>query len=355
MKLTMPMTYGVNAAVQRQREAERLRGRSKAARAARSRDLEDRCMAIERALDAYKGLQTPSKVRIRAGFVALDDPRELPPSLGGLDRDDVITRHDDWRTRPPMAKLIIRPTNALPSYLSMLYVLNAEDRAMWGRRANVSRMDGRDSWAVLCGRWVSSPRGRRARMVRDLDALAAADLVAIGPRGKQARYEGFRILKENSTGEVYQSPPASADWPGTLTLPGAFFRNGWHLVLTPSEIAVFLMALHAAEVIPSAHSVAIPRSRRWSHYGISPEAYSGIHELGEFGLLEIIDPMPNRRRGKISRPDADRRQDFEAMGQSFGPVPYRLVVMADDVFDRPALQTVRDRLTKSDVPPRLKE
>ena len=59
-----------------------------AARAARLQMPEGREESINRALDAYKSVPDPdATVRIRADFVALSDPRPLPPALGGPKSD----------------------------------------------------------------------------------------------------------------------------------------------------------------------------------------------------------------------------------------------------------------------------
>ena len=54
----------------------------------------------------------------------------FPPSLGGFDRDEPANRatllRDDYRTRPPCAKLLMRRSHALPTYLTMVYVAQTE-------------------------------------------------------------------------------------------------------------------------------------------------------------------------------------------------------------------------------------
>ena len=259
--------------------------KQQAARAARARELADGAQTIERALDAYKDLpDLAPTVRIRTDFVALRSARPLSPALGGPEPGEALDgwefRREDRRTRPPMSKLLIRRTHALPSYLAMLYVAHTEASIVQaGRRnrhANASRVNGQESWAVLCGRWAPTTRARRARMVRDLDELLGADLVSIGPHGKQGRYEGFGMLSDDTTDRDYRLPSPTLDWPDVISLPASFFLRGWHLVLTPAEIAILLMARRATLAIPDTSDepgVGIPQSIRWSRYGISGEAY----------------------------------------------------------------------------------
>jgi hypothetical protein len=127
-------------------------------------------------------------------------------------------------------------------------------------------------------------------------------------------------------------------------------------VLTRAEIAVLLMAMHATRAIPvssSQRGVAVPQSVRGSVYGVSGEAYSAIHELAEFRLLKVVDPMPNRRRGKIRHLAPDQRAAQETEGASFNPVPYQLIVENESAFHQSALQWVRDCLLRDPLPPRL--
>jgi hypothetical protein len=143
---------------------------------------------------------------------------------------------------------------------------------------------------------------------------------------------------------------------GTLGLPAAFFTQGWHLVLTPAEVGVLLMARHAVRPHSGsmdAPGVPITRMKRWQVYGISGEAYSAIHELQEFGLLTVHDTMPNRRRGKVRTPLPEERAAVEEAGESLAPVPYHLAPRGDSVFYRPALATVHASLLDYPAPPRV--
>jgi hypothetical protein len=192
-------------------------------------------------------------------------------------------------------------------------------------------------------------------LVRDLVALEGADLVGLGRRGRQVVYEGFHLNSDNGSAGAYRAPTGTGD-DETLKLPRAFFEQGWHLVLSPAEIAVLLMTLHATGKVakPSTeYGIGIPRSRRHSVYGISGEAYGSIHHLEEFGLLTVWDPMPNRRAGKLRKPAATDRAGMEADGRSFAPVTYRLALSGLAAFDRPAFEVVREVLATSPLPERF--
>jgi hypothetical protein len=332
-----------------------------AQRADRRRGLETQEEAIRRALEAYRGLPAPYRmIRLREDFVALRDPRPLSPALGGPEPEQPLSRsaalREDYRTRPPSTKLLMRKTHALCSYLAMIYVAHAEPQATKVIRANASRTGRAESWAVLCGRWAPTVRARRARMARDLQELLRADLVSIGPLGAQGRYEKFRLLADDTTDQIYKAPRRHSRQPSVLTLPSTFFTNGWHLVLSPAEIAVLLMARHATQTLPISPDepgVGLPRSMRWSVYGISGEAYEAIHGLDEFGLIAVHDTMPHRRHGKLRLLPPERHAALEADGESIGPVPYRLEIQPDTAFDRSALPTVHRSLLDNPTPPRL--
>src|SRR6266487_4653607 len=299
-----------------------------AARQQRRLELERRETVIKRALDAYRGLPGNGVnvwVELRSEFVGLRVYRPLPPALGGGEPDEPADRatllRDDYRTRPPCAKLLMRRTHALASYLTMIYVAHAEaadgNPGRANRHANATRVNNQDSWAVLCGRWAPNIRARRARITRDLEELLAAELVGVKTKGAQGRYECFGLLSDDGTGRPYQLPRSTSD-AATLGLPAAFFAQGWHLVLTPAEIGVLLIVRHAVRTQSGSTDVPgapITRMKRWQVYGISGEAYSAIHELQEFGLLVIHDTMPNRRRGKLRTPPPEQRAALEEAGE----------------------------------------
>jgi len=330
-------------------------------RADRLRKLEAREESIRRALQAYKDLpRRYAPVRLRREFVALQKPRALSPALGGPEPEEPVSRsaqlEEDYRTRPPSTKLLIRKTHALASYLAMLYVAHSEPGVAGPVRGNASRANGVESWSVLCGRWFPTVRARRARMARDLEELHRADLVAIGAGGAQARYENFTLLADDLTDQAYTLPARRTQSSAVISLPHAFFTNGWHLALTPPEIASLLMARDATRTLPTTPNepgIGIPRSVRWATYGVSGEAYHSIHELEEFGLLIIHDTMPHRRHGKLRQLTAEVKAAVEANGESTGPVPYRLECASDDAFERSAWVTINHSLRNHPAPPRL--
>lgn len=329
-------------------------------RADRLKKLKDREVSIDRALQAYRDMHDPySTIRLRAEFVALRNERALPPALGGPEREQPLDRstqlRDDYRTRPPSTKLLMHKSHALQSYLAMIFIAHAEGTTGTTARANASKVGGVESWAVLCGRWAPTVRARRARLARDLEELHRADLVTIGASGAQARYENFRLLADDLSDKAYTLPKGEPRTP-VITLPHDFFANGWHLALSPAEIAVLLMVRHAERPFPASAKepgVAIPQSKRWAVYGISGEAYNAIHELEEFGLLSINDSMPHRRHGKIRPQPYPLKAVPEADGDATSPVPYTLKTAPFKAYSHPALEIIRRSLRNHPIPPRL--
>lgn len=350
---------------------EQRRARSAADRQARREKLEAAEQAVNRACAAYDTelrpasteTETPSfpPLQLRYGFVALRNRRDLPPELGGPSLDGMSRderRQRDRQTRPPMTRMTIDRSKALPTFLGMVYAHQADPKRRRGRRrvtnnrANAVAVDSRASWATICGRWHPSLAARRARLVRDLDDLERARLLEL-TNDQRARYEGFKLLSDDGSEAHYRIPNHHDDY---LELPSEFIRQGWHLVLTPAEIATLMVIHHmlAITVVPAGVAgVGIPRTTRAAVYGLSPEAYESVHELEEFGLITVHDPMPHRRQGFLRARSAAQRTEDEAAEVDLRPETYQLAVVDPNPFARPALRTVHAALDASPAAPRF--
>src|SRR5689334_20099503 len=92
-------------------------------------DLGERKEAVERALDAYQGMdrgQTPV-IGLRAGSVRLNSPRPALPDPDDEPEEDMVRRARsrlarDLADRPPVTRLVHRKGNALPLLLTAIYV-----------------------------------------------------------------------------------------------------------------------------------------------------------------------------------------------------------------------------------------
>jgi hypothetical protein len=329
-------------------------------RALRFKTLNAKDLSIRRAVEAYARLDAGSvpHIGLRTGFIRLDPPRPVleEPEEASADRQKALQA--DLASRPPLTKLIHRKTNALQVYLTAIYLAHLDGqpgKSFRNERRNAVKAGGQDSWALLAGlAGLGSPRARRLRVTRTLAELASNELVAIGPDGLRDRFEFFELCREDGSHRRY-SPPGAAS--GAVLLPAAFFAHGWHLVLEPKEIATLLAIVEMTRSIVAAgidNSIALPEVVRWERFGLSGEAYESIHELEEFGLISIRDPMPNRRRGKVRPPSPDERSAAETDEQSFEPVPYRFTHRALElVFNRDARSVVSTCLRSSTFPPRL--
>jgi hypothetical protein len=126
-----------------------------------------------------------------------------------------------------------------------------------------------------------------------------AGLAGARQRGGQTQYEGWTLLKDDGSDGTYVVLSAQA--PDAVRLPSTFFLNGWHLALTPGEIAMLFAIMHMHRrrgglLEPSRlRWIALPQSVRYRIHGLSGEIYLHAQQLHEFGLIHHGDPMPNRR------------------------------------------------------------
>ncbi|MBF6216338.1 hypothetical protein IU487_35710 [Nocardia puris] len=278
--------------------------RFRIARQARRAELQKRRPAIEKALELYAQLDQGERpeIRLRTAFVWLDSPRPDPdPEVPYNDRRD-----EDLRTRPPMTKLIHRKTNAAALLLTAVYIAHLEHEpghAVPNERHNTFAEHGRDPWATLAGFHDGQNRQVRHRRIRRaLEALETAGLVQAGEPKKTNRFARWTLLREDGSGRAYEVPGDTAP---TIAVPAWFFLQGWHLVLELTELATFLMIVHATQQLRHVPSVGIPSSARRQRYGITEDTYSeSVHELHDFGLIDVTDPMKDRVQGKI-QPDLE--------------------------------------------------
>jgi hypothetical protein len=256
--------------------------------------------------------------------------------------------------------------------LTAIYVAHLETKpgqAFDNRRHNTrSKEDARKSWCWLAGLTVPrDTRSRRARVRRALDELVAAGLVSIRPQGDRYRYEGWRLLNEEDSESPYRVP--SEREPDAIRLPATFFLNGWHLVLAPGEIAMLLAIMDMARFVgrqtePGTQTwVALPQSTRRDLYGLTGEIYLHAQQLREFGLVDFHDPMPTRRRGKISAKRMSPRSaaDDKAVGAQQedrkppSPVPYQFSPPDPAIFEQDAFTVVHTTLSALSIPYRLND
>lgn len=309
---------------------------SRSARIRRLEQLDLRTDAFKRAATKYRRLDNGDHpdIRIRRRFLRLSTARPRRESSPLLK-----TVKGDVDTRPVLTSLTHRPSNALQVYLSLLYIahLEFEPGDRWkNERAN----NGVDGWSELCGLLALdvSNRELNLRMTRALTKLAEHDLVRVGARRSEHRFDRFTLFCEDQSRKRYFVPSEET---GAVVLPAGFFMAGWHLVLTNEEMATLLAVAEQTQRPRNRKDadeagVALPQLTRWQWYGLAPEAFAGRHELQEFGLIDMFDPM-DRTNGKL--PEKQRQKDLLRAP--------RITLKLDEVdFSRPAIEVVKAKLRK---------
>ena len=329
-----------------------------AARERRLADLRDTVTrkAIDRATERLTALAHPDLdyVVIRSPFIY--GRRVLPvPCMDGA---------EDLATLPPPLSRVLRRKNqhAIALYLTLLFVRQVQAfRAAAGnpagggprRRTTVYNLDDSFSEASLIGLPSWDRRNQRRVFNRALDALEKAELIDYGRSGQ--RYATYTLNCEDGSGHAYAVPAGDPDVPQHLCLPTEFFTAGWPMILTPSELATFLAICHYADLrLPRNPDGETPRrtylakSERDNYLGLSDEAYESIHQLAEFGLIDVHDPVEGRRRGRIS-PEltGGKRPDPYLLDPTvLGGFPSHERVFNLDAFNRPAIDIAIDRLNR---------
>lgn len=349
MKIGMEAVAAEVVRLQKRRQHyEKALARAQTVRAARLKDLLDYADAIRVATDLYKSLDHGDHpdVRIGTGFIRLPEPREPRAADTAL-----ASRNGDAATRPPLTKLIYRPSNALKVYCTAVYISHQEFEP--GQRVeNRYRNSFNDGWVDLCG--LRSPgistRELNLRLTRALNKLDKHGLVTVGVPRSANRFDGFRLNREDGSRHPYRVP---SERTSSISVPSAFFRAGWHLVLTAEELATLFIIIELTRRLrllsrkgDDEAGVALPDSSKWSYYGLAHEAYASLHELREFGLVDVHDPN-DRNRGKI--PDRRRRKDDMRALRLIYPAP------SEPNFALDALDVVTKCLSDAPTPPRYAE
>lgn len=315
--------------------------------------------AIDRATERLSDMAHPDLdyVVIRTPFIYGRHLLPNPPSPymdGGA----------DFATIPPPLTRVLRRKNqhAIALYLTLLFVRQVHVfRAAAGnpaaagprRRKAVYNLDGSFSEASLIGLPSWDRRNQRRVFNRALDALEKAELVDLGRSGQ--RYATYTLNCEDGSGHAYTVPAGDPDVPQHLCLPTEFFTAGWPMILTPSELATFLAICHYADRrLPrnpdgeTPRRIYLAKSERDNYLGLSDEAYESIHQLAEFGLIDVHDPVEGRRRGRIS-PEltGGKRPDPYLLDPTvLGGFPSHERVFNLDAFKQPAIETAIERLSQ---------
>lgn len=269
----------------------------------------------------------------------------------------------DSRIIPPPLTRVLRGKNqyAIALYLTRLFGRQmevaraaADNQApppQRRRRSSVYNSATEYSEASLIGIPGHDRHSQRRIFNRALLALQAAELVDLG--GGPQRYVNYILKREDGSGYDYTIPEGEPGTPQHLCLPTEFFTAGWPLILTPSELATFLAICHYSDrKLPEKRDSDTPqriylaKSVRDDYLGLSDEAYESIHQLAEFGLIAVYDPVEGRRRGRISPTltGGKRPEPYLLTPTVLGGFPSHERAFDLDVFARTAWDTVVDRL-----------
>jgi hypothetical protein len=238
-----------------------------------------------------------------------------------------------------MTQLVHRRAGGLAFYLTALW--DAQTTTPPGNLYNTSHplIDRVEGWDRLTGLRGSdlTKRDRQVRLQRVLTQLAHHDLVSLPPRRVPKRYENFKLLTDDRGDKRYRVPSHEQ----VVRVPSTLITNGWHLVLEPPEIAFMLMLFSADQRFPTAHygddGVGFAPSTRRAVYGMTPEVYEVHNELWEFGLIDRVDSVQDRKRGRVAPPGAG-----EPPLVTYG---FKLKLTT---LDHPAYDVVHETLTRVD-------
>jgi hypothetical protein len=264
---------------------------------------------------------------------------------------------------PPLTRVLRRKNQyAIALYVTLLFIRQVQVfRAAAGdpaalrpqRRKAVYNLDDAFSEASLIGLPSRDRRNQRRAFSRALDALEKAELVDLGGSGQ--RYANYRLNCEDGSGHTYSVPADDPDVPQHLCLPTEFFTTGWPMILTPSELATFLAICHCADrKLPrnpdgqKPRQIYLAKSLRDDYLGLSDEAYESIHQLAEFDLIDVEDPVDGRRRGRIS-PEltGGKRPDPYLLDPTvLGGFPSHIRAFNLNAFRQPAIETAIERLNR---------
>lgn len=268
-------------------------------------------------------------------------------------------------SRPPATKLAMTPRGVhLPLLLMSIYMAQQEPDRRWTNQFDVDTKRT-SSWAQFIGYELIDPTkpgnaklkevGRQVR--RALHLLARNELVRRSRR-TGTPWQGWSLLEESGEGRVYRAPGERYAFP----IPVEFWTQGWHLVLTSSEITCYMAmrAHHHALATPAEeggwkaspdgddNGFYMPQSLRTNWYGLTDEMYAAHNTLADFGLIRRMDSRlqwDKRKRQKDAatdqgQPDKPHNNDTTpSTAEDPADKPYKFALM-DSGLRRPALETV---------------
>ncbi|MFF9922773.1 hypothetical protein ACF1HG_35275 [Streptomyces globisporus] len=144
--------------------------------------------------------------------------------------------------------------------------------------------------------------------LRTLEELGQENALVVIPRGarEQRLYESFSLMQESGRGDgqdpdLYTVP--APDWAASrvITLPKDFFLNGWIQVLSPSEVATWIVLRFMSQWAPRKHhskGVFLTTRTRMEAFGLRDDAWEdGCQRLRGLGLIRHATEPPEVEAG----------------------------------------------------------
>lgn len=289
----------------------------------------------------------PTRIFIRPEFAQLARPitgpvsdRKLPP----------------LRQRPPSTRLISPSGTTQALYLTVLFIAQCQRGP--GQKPDTTRPvvphhtvdSARRSWADLLAVPATEGSGagtskhgvednRRRQLARALRRLAGDDMRLVtlpnAARGSR-KEEGFVPQMEAGVLDVasrrpYVVPTAEDR---VFSLPSGFFTNGWHLALTPSEIAMLMVLwVRISQRSAATAQVSVSGDSRLRRYALSPAAYGAHRLLQRFGLLAVEYP-----EGRD--PTDGTFSNYSTKYDEDSPPPLHKFTLIEAGFEKPGVSTV---------------
>ena len=307
------------------------------------RDLSGDLKLVLKALAAdYTSGLAPDRVLIRSNFARREKPYD------GLVSDRRLPPPEE---RPPSVRLMKSNGIAQPFYLTTLFVAQTQAKGGQGFTNKLRTVPGPGTGATRT--WAdyvavplnvsSQARGRvtKGERIRDdnrkrqiygaLRTLAGESLVHLPNASSPSRqYEDFRLLEESGVDAVALRRYAVPTQTDAFSVPASFFVNGWHLVLTRSEIAFLLMLWQIAGVPGRSVGswIKIASDVRLRSFAISPAAYGTHRFLADLGLVEVEHAEGRHADGT-----------FEGVNEGADPLLHQFR-LRETAFDLPAISRV---------------
>ncbi|GAA3579876.1 hypothetical protein GCM10022197_41900 [Microlunatus spumicola] len=289
----------------------------------------------------------PGRIRLRPEFAQLAKPITGPVS----DRKLPAVRQ-----RPPSTRLISPSGTSQALYLTVLFIAQCQrgpgykpdtTRPVIAHHTNDPEVR---PWSDLLAVPATEGSGagttkhdvddnRRRQLVRALRRLADDDMRLVtlpnASRGSR-KEEGFRPQMEAGLLDVASRRPyvVPGDDEKVFSLPAAFFTNGWHLALTPSEIALLMVLwVRTSDAVGVKGQTSVAADTRLRRYALSPAAYGSHQMLHRFGLLDVEYP---EGRNAVDGTFAD----YSTKYSEDTPPPLHKFTLTEAGFERLAVPTV---------------